>query len=113
MKGPLTVISQDYMGFTSGAIGAGESYATNVPTRLTLSGDRARVIAFRVTRQEGFGATFTIQAGGSTILVIGGTIPDDVVGELFEVLIRGFRVEDITVTASQRSGLLVTLLGEV
>lgn len=109
----LTVISQDYMGFTTGAPGNGEAYAVNTPTRLTLSGDRAKVIAFRVTRQEGFGATFTIQAGGSTILVIGGTVPDDVVGELFEVLVRGFRVEDVTVTATQRSGLLVTLLGEV
>jgi hypothetical protein len=108
-----TVITQAYMGFTNGTTGPGEPYQTNVPVRLPLTADRAKIMSFRCTRQEGFGATFTIEAAGAVVAVIGGSVPDQITGNLAEILIQGYRVEDVTVTATQRSGLLVTLLGEV
>lgn len=109
----ISVITQAYMGFTNGATGPGEPYQVGVATRLPLTADTAKIMSIRCTRQEGFGATFTVEAAGAVIAVIGGSIPDDIVGDLAEIQIKGYRVEDVTITATQRSGLLVTLLGEV
>lgn len=110
----LKLISQDFMGFTGGALGPGEQYGLNTPTKLTLSSyPGAKVLSFKVARQDSFGPTITISAAGDTLAVIGGISPDYLVGQLFEIQIRGFRVEDVTVTCTGRCAVLVTLLAEV
>ena len=109
----LTVIAQDYLGFAATNTPA-EPYPINTPTRLSFgSSSRARILSFRPTRQEVFGLTFTITAGPTTLAVLGGFIPDQITGDLFELKVTGYNIEDVRVTASGRGGLLVTLLGDV
>lgn len=109
----LKLVSQDFMGFTNGALGPGEQYPVNQATRLTLSSFPGnKVLSFKITRQDSFGPVITIAAAGDVLCVIGGISPDYLTGQLFELQIRGFRVEDVTVTATGRCALLVTLLAE-
>lgn len=104
-------VAQAFMGFAATPNGQAASYATNADVRLPLSSSSGvRQVCFAVANQTDFACTWTVKANGKVLAVFGGPVGDEYVGRVLPpLLVQGFRVEDVTVSASGASGLLVTL----
>lgn len=104
-------VAQAFMGFAAVPDGQSATYALNTDTRIPLSSSSGvRRVCFSVANETDFAVAWTVKANGKTLAVFGGAAGDEYVGRVFPpLLVQGFRVEDVTVSASGASGLLVTL----